>query len=77
MWAQPAQTVPQLIKVFGAILETNTVDEDVERRIGAALKNLQQPPFAEFSVSLKIVPRMLNARLSLYGMTHTSCARPR
>lgn len=48
---QPAQTVPQLIKVFGAILETNTVDEDVERRIGAVLKNLQQPPFAEFSVA--------------------------
>lgn len=48
---QPAQVVPRLIKVFATILETDTVDEDVTKRVGALLATLQQPPYAEFSVA--------------------------
>lgn len=48
---QPAQTVPQLIKVFAAILETDTVDEEVTKRVGAILRNLQQPPYGEVSTA--------------------------
>lgn len=44
-------TVPALFKVFGAILETDTVDEEVSGRIGSILKQLQQPPFADVSTA--------------------------
>ena len=44
-------SIAALFKVFGAILETDTVDEEVSGRIGSILKQLQQPPFADVSTA--------------------------
>ena len=38
-------------QVFGAILDTDTVDEEVTKRVSSALKNLQQPPYAQISTA--------------------------
>lgn len=49
LFEQPAQTVPQLFRIFGQILDTDTVDDEVAVRISAILKKLQQPPYTEIS----------------------------
>lgn len=65
LFDQPAHVVPQLIKVFAAILETDTVDDDVTKRIGAILRNLQQPPYGELSAAgFQALPPDEQAKLS-------------